>query len=153
MARKPGNTALPQRPGAGLLICAADVSPKPRYSIQWMQAFIHGVKMQDFRKVWRRFWQGPDAAMLVAGGEGERQVANVRVVVVALLLITPIYRLAINPTNAENIWGFAVTVAAMLFALYVFFHIRSRPYRPWLGFLTATLDGSLVSLALTLFVF
>src|SRR5579864_2732549 len=92
-------------------------------------------------KAWRGFWKGPDAAMLVAGGEGERQVANVRVVVVALLLITPTYRLIQNPTNGENIWGFVVTVAAMLFALYVFFHIRSRPYRPWLGFLTATLDG------------
>lgn len=108
--------------------------------------------MKDLRKIWRDFWKGPDAAMLVAGGEGERQVAYVRVVVVALLLITPIYRLTQNPTNGENIWGFIVTVLAMIFALWVFFYLRHRNYRPALGFLTASVDSSLVSLALVLFV-
>jgi diguanylate cyclase (GGDEF)-like protein len=90
--------------------------------------------------------------MLVAGGEGERQVAYVRVVVVALLMITPIYRLFLNPTNAEVIWGFIVTFLAMAFALFVQFYLRYRPYRPWLGYLTTCVDGTLVSSALLLFV-
>ena len=55
------------------------------------------------KRAWQRFWRGPDAAMLVAGGEGERQVAYVRLLVVALLMITPLYRLIINPTNAKVI--------------------------------------------------
>lgn len=108
--------------------------------------------MKEPGNAWRRFWKGPDAAMLVAGGDGERQVAYVRVVVVALLLITPIYRLVRESTNPENIWGFIVTLAAMMFALFVHFYLRHRPYRPWLGFLTTCLDGSLVSSALLLFV-
>ena len=108
--------------------------------------------MEALGKAWRGFWKRPDAAMLLAGGEGERQVANVRVVVVALLLITPIYRLIQNPTNGENIWGFVVTVLAMIFALFVLFYLRRRGYQPWLGFLTSTIDGSLVTLALVLFV-
>lgn len=103
-------------------------------------------------KFWQSFWKSPDAAMLLAGGEGERQVAVVRVVVVALLLITPVYRLVLNPHSGEVIWGFVVTLLAMIFGLCVYFYLRVRPYRPWLGFLTSTFDGSLVTLALTLFV-
>jgi len=103
-------------------------------------------------KAWSNLWKQPDAAMLVAGGEGERQVANVRLAVVALLLITPVYRLVLNPHSGEVIWGFVVTMLAMLFGLCVFLYLRVRPYRPWLGFLTSAFDGSLVTLALTLFV-
>ncbi|HEX2668967.1 MAG TPA: GGDEF domain-containing protein [Gammaproteobacteria bacterium] len=103
-------------------------------------------------KFWRDFWKRPDAAMLLAGGEGERQVALVRVVVVALLLITPVWRLIENPSNPENIWGFVVTVLAMIFGLAVLAYLRYRSYQPWLGFLTSIFDGSLVTLALTLFV-
>ena len=108
--------------------------------------------MQGLKQAWGRFWRAPDAAMLLAGGEGERQVAVVRVIVVALLLITPVYRLVQNPTNGENIWGFVVTVVAMLFALGVYGYLRRRSYRPWLGFLTSSVDSSLVTLALALFV-
>lgn len=111
-----------------------------------------GSMMEGMKKAWDRFWSAPDAAMLLAGGEGERQVAVVRVVVVALLLITPVYRLVQNPTNGENIWGFVVTVVAMLFALGVYGYLRRRSYQPWLGFLTSSVDGSLVTLALALFV-
>ena len=103
-------------------------------------------------KTWRELWRQPDAAMLVAGGEGERQVAVVRLAVVALLLITPIYRLVQNPHDGENFWGFMVTLAAMVFACCVYLYLRHRPYRPWLGFLTSSFDGSLVTLALALFV-
>ena len=108
--------------------------------------------MGNLAKAWREFWKAPDAAMLLAGGEGERQVANVRLVVVALLLITPVYRLIQDPSNGENVWGFVVTMIAMLFAIGVRFYLAHRGYRPWLGFLTSTLDGSLVTLALALFV-
>gem|GEM_PF-5183766 len=82
------------------------------------------------RKAWEVVWKSPDAAMLVAGGEGERQVANVRVVVVALLMLTPLYRQFFEPFNLENIWGLAVTIAAMLFSFAVYFHLRRHVYRP-----------------------
>ena len=64
---------------------------------------VRGASLQYWKHAWHTFWKGPDVAILVAGGEGERQVAYVRVVVVALLMITPIYRLFLNPTNAEII--------------------------------------------------
>lgn len=108
--------------------------------------------MRDWAKTWREFWKGPDAAMLLAGGEGERQVANVRVGVVAFLLITPIYRLVAYPLDAENFWGFIVALGAMGIAAYIYVYLRFHSYRPWLGFLTSTLDGSIVTLALVVFV-
>jgi diguanylate cyclase (GGDEF)-like protein len=102
-------------------------------------------------KSWRELWKQPDAAMLVAGGEGERQVAVVRLAVVALLLLTPVYREIFEPFNLENLWGLAITLAAMAFAFTVYFYLRHRTYRPWIGFLTSAFDGSLVSLALVIF--
>lgn len=108
---------------------------------------------RSWSRAWRDFWRGPDIPMLVAGGEGERQAARVRVVVVALLLITPVYKLFVYPGNAVFIWGCGVNLAAQAFALWVFFYLRRNPYRPWLGFLTSFFDNSFVTLALFIFVF
>lgn len=114
--------------------------------------FLCGVWMGNLGKVWQDFWKAPDAAMLLSGGEGERQVANVRVGVVAFLLIMPVYRLVVYPPNAENFWGFIVALSAMGLAVYIFTWLRFHTYRPWFGFLTSTLDGSIVSFALVVFV-
>ncbi|HEV2332691.1 MAG TPA: GGDEF domain-containing protein [Gammaproteobacteria bacterium] len=111
-----------------------------------------GVWMGDLGKAWQDFWKAPDAAMLLSGGEGERQVANVRVGVVAFLLVMPVYRLLVYPPNAENFWGFIVALCAMGLSVYIFAWLRLHTYRPWFGFLTSTLDGSIVSLALVVFV-
>src|SRR5579885_3448181 len=108
---------------------------------------------RDWRRAWRDFWRGPDAALLVAGGEGERQAARVRVVVVALLLITPIYKIILYPGNPVFFWGLVITGVAMAFALAIFFYLRWRPYRAWVGFLSTTLDNSFVTMALAIFVF
>ena len=108
---------------------------------------------RDLHKSWREFWRGPDAALLVAGGEGERLTARVRVVVVALLLITPIYKIIYYPDNPVFFWGLVITSVAMLFALGIFIYLRYRPYRPWVGFLSTLLDTGFVTSALFLFVF
>ena len=108
--------------------------------------------MEKLVKAWREFWKNPDAAMLLAGGEGERQVANVRVGVVAFLLVMPVYRLVVYPPNAENFWGFIVALCALGLAVYIYVYLRFHVYSPWLGFLTSSLDGSIVTLALVVFV-
>jgi diguanylate cyclase (GGDEF)-like protein len=108
--------------------------------------------MMHWSKYWAELWRSPDAAMLIAGGEGERQVANVRVGVVALLLLTPLYRQFFEPFNLENLWGLVVTLVAMVFAFFVYFYLRYQTYRPWLGFVTSSFDCSLVTLALVLFI-
>jgi diguanylate cyclase (GGDEF)-like protein len=109
--------------------------------------------MRDWGKSWREFWRGPDAALLVAGGEGERLAARVRVTVTALLLITPIYKIIQYPDNPVFLWGLVITGVAMVFAVAIFVYLRFRPYRPWVGFLSSTLDTGFVTSALALFVF
>jgi diguanylate cyclase (GGDEF)-like protein len=108
---------------------------------------------RDWKKVWSEFWRGPDAALLVAGGEGERQAARVRLVVVALLLITPVYKVIYYPDNPVFVLGLIITSVAMVSAAAIFIYLQYRPYRAWVGFLSSTLDTSFVSSALWLFVF
>ena len=108
---------------------------------------------KDWKRVWSGFWQGPDAALLAAGGEGERLAARVRLVVVALLLITPVYKVIFYPDNPVFQWGLGINGVAMVFAAAVFLYLRYRPYRPWVGFLTTFFDNSFVTSALTVFVF
>ena len=104
-------------------------------------------------RAWRELWRAPDAALLVSGGEGERLAARVRVVVVALLLITPVYKIIYYPDNPVFLWGLVITAVAMLFAVAILLYLRWRPYRPWLGFLSSLLDTGFVTSALALFVF
>ena len=104
-------------------------------------------------RYWRELWRAPDAALLVSGGEGERLAARVRVVVVALLLITPIYKIIYYSDNPVYQWGLAITAVAMLFAVAILLYLRWRPYRPWIGFLSSLLDTGFVTAALSVFVF
>ena len=108
---------------------------------------------RDWTRWWRDFWRGPDAALLSAAGEGERLAARVRVTVVALLLITPIYKIIYYPDNPVFAWGLGVTGVAMLFAVAILLYLRWRPYRPWLGFLSSILDTGFVTAALSIFIF
>ena len=108
---------------------------------------------KNWGRLWRELWRGPDAALLVAGGEGERLAARVRVVVVALLLITPVYKIFYYPDNPVFLWGLVITAVAMVFAVAILVYLRYRAYRPWLGFASSILDTGFVTTALSLFVF
>jgi two-component system cell cycle response regulator len=108
---------------------------------------------RDLIRLWREFWRGPDAALLTAGGEGERLAARVRVTVVALLLITPIYKIIYYPGNPVFLWGLVVTSVAMVVAVGILLYLRWQPYRPWVGFLSTALDTGFVTAALAIFVF
>jgi len=98
-------------------------------------------------------WQRPDPALAAAGIEGEWLVARVRLFAVALLLITPTYKLIQYPQIPVFVWGFWVTFGAALAALTIWLALRRRFWRPWLGFASSTLDVSLVTTALVTFVF
>jgi diguanylate cyclase (GGDEF)-like protein len=108
---------------------------------------------KNWGRTWRDLWRAPDAALLVSGGEGERLAARVRVVVVALLLITPVYKIIYYPDNPVYLWGLVITAVAMVFAVGILLYLRWRPYRPWIGFLSTLLDTGFVTAALALFVF
>ena len=100
----------------------------------------------------RNIWQKPDAMLAEAGAEGEWLTANVRIVVVALLLITPIYRYLEYPWVGEYQTGLAVTLASWVLAVFIYYYLRNGNYSPSIGFISAGLDVSLVSIALFTFV-
>jgi len=109
-------------------------------------------RLGGIHEAWRDLWKAPDRAMLVAGGVGERQVAWVRVLVVVLLLLSPVYRQLFEPNDLRNQLGLGDNLLALVYALAVYFHLLHRAYAPWFGFLTSALDGVLITLLLVLYV-
>lgn len=107
-------------------------------------------KTKEAKRV--RFWTQPDALLAEAGAEGEWLAARIRIVVVALLLITPFYRYIEYPYVPEYLTGLAVTVVAWFMAVAIYLHLRAGRYGPSVGFLSAGLDVTLVSIALMTFV-
>ncbi|MGH8175448.1 MAG: GGDEF domain-containing protein [Steroidobacter sp.] len=99
------------------------------------------------------FWQRPDPALAAAGIEGELLVARVRLVAMALLLITPTWKVFQYPEVPVFFWGFWVTFTAALAALAIWWTLHRGLWRPWLGFASSALDVSLVTTALVTFVF
>jgi len=98
-----------------------------------------------------RLWERPDPALAAAGIEGETVVARVRVLVMALLLIAPIYNLVQDPTLPMYRTGFAVTAAANLIALVIWWYVERRTWQPWIGFASSSFDVTVVSLGLLSF--
>lgn len=97
--------------------------------------------------------QAPNATLQAVGSDGERRVAWARIVVTTLLLITPTYKLVRYPDNQVFVLGFMVTAIGFGAALLVRWMLRKGQYGAWVGFASSSLDVSLVSLALALFLF
>ena len=73
--------------------------------------------------------------------------------IAGLLLITPIYKYIIQPGNSVYAWGLAVTVAGFTAAVVIYLMLRRGRYTPWMGFVSSSLDISLISMALALFIY
>jgi two-component system cell cycle response regulator len=92
-----------------------------------------------------RLWAAPDPALVDAGAYGELLVARVRLALVSLVMAIPIYNVMVTPYLVEAWVGFVSTGAAVLFAVIVWAVVRRGFYRPWLGFLTSSVDVSFVT--------
>lgn len=90
--------------------------------------------------------------LAAAAVEGEWGVAHVRLVAMALLLISPTIKLINDPANPIYIWGFVITLVAALAAVAIWLVLRLRGWHRWLGFFSSSLDVSLVTTALAIFV-
>ena len=101
----------------------------------------------------RRFWSAPDPLLVAAGFEGEALVARIRLVVTALLLITPLYKLSLDPEYPVYRWGLAIAIAGFSAALTVELLLRFGRHGAWLGFTSSLIDVSFVSSALWTFMF
>ena len=100
-----------------------------------------------------RIWVAPDSMLVDAGAGGELLVAKVRLALVALVTLIPIYNVFATPYLIETYVGLAASVAAFAFALVVWIVVRRGFYRPWLGFLTSAVDVTFVTATLATFLY
>lgn len=97
-------------------------------------------------------WSSPDPALAAAGIEGEYVVARVRLVAMALLLISPTYSLlSTRMQDPMHVAGFVVTLLAAGVSVAIFFRLRNGQWQPWIGFASSLFDVTMVSIALTSF--
>jgi len=100
---------------------------------------------------WTSVWHGPESFLLDVSASGERLVARIRLAVTLVLLASPILAIADNPGNLEHFIGLLVVLAAVAFSGMLLWMVERELYRPWLGFATAAVDVSIVSLALVMY--
>ncbi len=106
----------------------------------------------------RRAFQQRTQLVVEAGESGERLVAKVRLVSIALLALiqlTPLLGLGGVPRRAaffsqEAAVGRGLTAAGLAAALLIYVAVRYG-YRPWIGVLSIVLDVTLVSAGLAVF--
>src|SRR3984957_5395119 len=97
-------------------------------------------------------WSRPDPLLAEAGVAGELLVAKIRLWLAALLLLIPAINTAFFPVNLkESIVGLTLTCSTFLLSVIVYLLI-SREYNPsWLSFAGSSLDVTMVSIGLALF--
>jgi two-component system cell cycle response regulator len=97
-------------------------------------------------------WSRPDPVLAEAGVAGELLVAKIRLWLAALLLLIPAINTAFFPVNLkESIVGLTLTSSTFLLSVIVYLLI-SREYNPsWLSFASSSLDVTMVSIGLALF--
>lgn len=98
-----------------------------------------------------RLWAAPDPMLIDAGAHGELLVAKVRIALVSLVMLIPIYNVIATPYLIEAWVGLAATLGSLVFAVVIWGVVRRGFYRPWLGFLTSAVDVTFVTATLVAF--
>lgn len=101
-----------------------------------------------FRHVVASLLQRPDAVMLEVGAGGELQVAKLRAMLSALLMLSPLINLISGGGLVESMIGLGATSVAVIFALVWLVLARNAMRYPWLSFTTGAYDVTLISLTL-----
>ncbi|HZV38623.1 MAG TPA: GGDEF domain-containing protein [Pseudoxanthomonas sp.] len=101
-----------------------------------------------FRQVFASLLQRPDAVMLEVGAGGELQVAKLRAMLSALLMLSPLINVVSGGGLVESMIGLGATSVAVIFALVWLVLARNAMRYPWLSFTTGAYDVTLISLTL-----
>jgi len=112
-----------------------------------------GPSAADFARDREPIWAAPDSTLVDAGASGELLVAKVRLALVVLVTLIPIYNIFATPYLVETYVGLASSLGALIFAVVVWFVVGRGFYRPWLGFLTSAVDVTLVTATLAAFLY
>ncbi len=103
------------------------------------------------QSAWRSFWVVDDPVLRDAGLRAERDIARVRLILAALLVLIPINSLLKDAGRLENWIGFTIATASVTVGAIVLALTR-REYVPrWIGFVASVLDVTWVSVALLLY--
>jgi two-component system, cell cycle response regulator len=106
----------------------------------------------SFRDFLGSLWSRPDPVLAGAGVAGELLVAKIRLFLATVLLFIPLINTLFFPIEPkEAIVGLSLSSATFILSLIIYYLI-SREFNPsWLGFASSSLDITLVSSALALF--
>jgi len=104
------------------------------------------------RNLLHSVWSRPDPVLAEAGVAGELLVAKIRLSLATLLLLIPLINSVFFAMDRkESIVGLCLTTGTFLLSVVVYLLI-SREYSPsWLSFASSSLDVTLVSAGLVLF--
>lgn len=108
------------------------------------------LSLRAMRDGWSTFWSAPDPLLLHHGETGELTVANVRLLLVGVLVILTALQLFQVPSAANRTNAY-MAVAVFLIAIGLYSTTRRYHNRPWLGFVTSIVDVSLISAVLLVF--
>lgn len=70
----------------------------------------------------------------------------------SLLLITPTYKMIVQPELPVFFWGLVITLVGATVALIIWWLLKRNLWKPWIGFVSSSVDVSLITVALILFV-
>ncbi len=101
----------------------------------------------------KRWWGGPDPVLIDSGAGGELVVADIRLLLLGLLLFIPLHNAIRYPEASHHQLGLVVILLAVLASIAIRVLVRRGMYRTWLGFASTALDISLVSAILAGFLF
>ena len=101
-----------------------------------------------FREAIASLLQRPDAVMLEVGAGGELQVARLRAVLSALLMLSLLVTVLGGRQLTDSMIGLGMTTLAVACAMVWLALARNAPRYPWLPFASGAYDVSLVSLTL-----
>jgi len=106
------------------------------------------------RNLFASVWSRPDPVLANAAIAGELLVAKVRLSLASVLLLIPLIDAFFFPDSPKEAFvGLTLTLGTFLLSLVVFLLIY-REYNPsWLGFASSSLDVSMVSASLALFLY
>lgn len=108
----------------------------------------------DLKTFVASLWSRPDPVLAQAAVAGELLVAKVRVGLASVLLLIPALDSMFFPVkHKEAVVGLSLTGATFFLSVIVFFLISREFNPPWLSFASSSFDVTLVSGALTLFLF
>jgi diguanylate cyclase (GGDEF)-like protein len=120
-------------------------APAARAPRRWSSGFTRAAPRTPI-------WSAPDPALAAAGIEGEHVVATVRLIAMALLIISPTISLvSTRGQDPMHVAGFTITLLAAGASVAIWARLRNGDWHPWIGFASSTFDISMVSLALASF--